>query len=46
MFGAVGDTAPDRWGKTLMRRAKRRRVAAAPFRNGTAEVPTLIPLFV
>jgi serine/threonine-protein kinase HipA len=25
MFGAIGDSAPDRWGRTLMRRAERRR---------------------
>ncbi|HEV3121680.1 MAG TPA: HipA N-terminal domain-containing protein, partial [Isosphaeraceae bacterium] len=25
LFGAVGDSAPDRWGRTLMRRAERRR---------------------
>lgn len=25
MFGAVGDSAPDRWGRTLMRRMERRR---------------------
>lgn len=29
MFGAIGDSAPDRWGRTLMRRAARRRAAAA-----------------
>jgi serine/threonine-protein kinase HipA len=25
LFGAMGDSAPDRWGRTLMRRAERRR---------------------
>jgi serine/threonine-protein kinase HipA len=25
MFGAIGDSAPDRWGRALMRRTKRRR---------------------
>ncbi|MHB8656258.1 MAG: type II toxin-antitoxin system HipA family toxin [Terriglobia bacterium] len=25
MFGAIGDSAPDRWGRTLMRRMERRR---------------------
>lgn len=25
MFGAIGDSAPDRWGRALMRRAERRR---------------------
>ena len=25
MFGAIGDSAPDRWGRTLMRRMQRRR---------------------
>ena len=29
MFGAIGDSAPDRWGRMLMRRAARRRAAAA-----------------
>ena len=29
LFGAVGDSAPDRWGRTLMRRLERRRAAAA-----------------
>ena len=26
MFGAIGDSAPDRWGRSLMRRLERRRV--------------------
>lgn len=33
MFGAIGDSAPDRWGPALMRRAERRgaeREGAAP----------------
>jgi serine/threonine-protein kinase HipA len=25
IFGAIGDSAPDRWGRTLMRRMERRR---------------------
>jgi serine/threonine-protein kinase HipA len=32
MFGAIGDSAPDRWGRALMRRMERRREA----RGGTA----------
>lgn len=29
LFGAIGDSAPDRWGRVLMRRAERRRAQAA-----------------
>ncbi len=29
LFGAIGDSAPDRWGRMLMRRAERRRAATA-----------------
>jgi len=29
MFGAIGDSAPDRWGRVLMRRAERRRARSA-----------------
>lgn len=29
MFGAIGDSAPDRWGRVLMRRAERRRAERA-----------------
>ena len=29
LFGAIGDSAPDRWGRALMRRAERRRAARA-----------------
>ena len=29
LFGAIGDSAPDRWGRVLMRRAERRRAAHA-----------------
>jgi serine/threonine-protein kinase HipA len=29
MFGAIGDSAPDRWGRILMRRAERRRAERA-----------------
>jgi len=29
MFGAIGDSAPDRWGRALMRRAERRRANEA-----------------
>ena len=32
IFGAIGDSAPDRWGRTLMRRMERRRAE----REGTA----------
>jgi serine/threonine-protein kinase HipA len=32
MFGAIGDSAPDRWGRALMRRTERRRAE----RGGTA----------
>lgn len=29
LFGAIGDSAPDRWGRALMRRAERRRARGA-----------------
>lgn len=29
LFGALGDSSPDRWGRVLMRRAERRRASAA-----------------
>jgi serine/threonine-protein kinase HipA len=29
IFGSIGDSAPDRWGRTLMRRAERRRAELA-----------------
>lgn len=29
LFGAIGDSAPDRWGRSLMRRVERRRAKAA-----------------
>jgi serine/threonine-protein kinase HipA len=29
LFGAIGDSAPDRWGRVLMRRAERRRAVGA-----------------
>ena len=29
LFGAMGDSAPDRWGRVLMRRAERRRAKHA-----------------
>lgn len=29
LFGAIGDSAPDRWGRVLMRRAERRRAECA-----------------
>jgi len=29
LFGAIGDSAPDRWGRALMRRAERRRAQTA-----------------
>jgi len=37
MFGAIGDPAPDRWGRALMRRVERRRAD----REGTA--PRTLP---
>ena len=37
MFGAIGDSAPDRWGRALMRRMERRRAE----REGTA--PRTLP---
>jgi len=30
LFGAIGDSAPDRWGRLLMRRAERRRAELHP----------------
>lgn len=35
LFGSLGDSAPDRWGRTLMKRAKARRAAAAKERART-----------
>jgi serine/threonine-protein kinase HipA len=35
IFGALGDSAPDRWGRTLMARAERRRAAAESRRPRT-----------
>lgn len=35
MFGAIGDSAPDRWGRVLMRRAERRRAERAGKTPGT-----------
>ena len=35
MFGAIGDSAPDRWGRLLMRRAERRRAETAGERPRT-----------
>ena len=48
MFGAIGDSAPDRWGRALMRRMERRRAEreAQGFRQGKErpsrhrEIPT------
>src|SRR6516164_2319440 len=37
MFGAIGDSAPDRWGRTLMRRAERRRAERAGTAPRTLE---------
>lgn len=36
LFGAFGDTAPDRWGRVLMRRAERRRA------DSTGETPRFL----
>jgi serine/threonine-protein kinase HipA len=35
IFGALGDSAPDRWGRTLIARAERRRAAAEGRRPRT-----------
>jgi serine/threonine-protein kinase HipA len=35
LFGSLGDSAPDRWGRTLMKRAEARRAAAAKERART-----------
>lgn len=35
LFGSLGDSAPDRWGRTLMRRAEERRARAAGERART-----------
>lgn len=35
LFGCLGDSAPDRWGRTLMKRAEARRAAAAKERSRT-----------
>jgi serine/threonine-protein kinase HipA len=37
MFGAIGDSAPDRWGRALMRRAERRRAERAGIAPRTLE---------
>src|SRR5258708_58252 len=37
MFGAIGDSAPDRWGRALMRRMDRRRAGARG--RGAAHAP-------
>src|SRR2546430_16374862 len=45
MFGAIGDSAPDRWGRALMRRMERRRagrVGAAPRTRLSKEVLLLV----
>ena len=36
LFGAIGDSAPDRWGRALMRRAERRRAG----REGQNRAPS------
>jgi serine/threonine-protein kinase HipA len=33
LFGAIGDSAPDRWGRVLMRRAERRRAELEQTRS-------------
>lgn len=35
LFGSIGDSAPDRWGRTLMKRAEARRAEAAKERART-----------
>lgn len=35
LFGSIGDSAPDRWGRALMRRAERRRAARQSRTPGT-----------
>ena len=45
LFGAVGDSSPDRWGRLLMRRAERRRAARegrAPRTLSEADVLLLV----
>lgn len=43
MFGAIGDSAPDRWGRVLMRRAERRRAETAGEQPRTlAEIDYLL----
>jgi len=37
LFGAIGDSAPDRWGRVLMRRAERRRAEKAGERPRTLQ---------
>jgi serine/threonine-protein kinase HipA len=43
LFGAIGDSAPDRWGRVLMRRAERRRAEHAGQTQSTvAEIDYLL----
>lgn len=45
MFGAIGDSAPDRWGRTLMRRMDRRRAereGGAPRTLQEIDYPLLV----
>lgn len=37
MFGAIGDSAPDRWGRALMRRVERRRAEREGVAPGTLQ---------
>src|ERR1700752_2065189 len=43
MFGAIGDSAPDRWGRALMRRVERRRAQRArPAPRALQEIDYLL----
>lgn len=43
LFGAIGDSAPDRWGRVLMRRAERRRAErAGETARALREIDTLL----
>lgn len=37
LFGALGDSAPDRWGRTLINRAERRRASAEAIVSEVAQ---------
>src|SRR5580698_32848 len=42
MFGAIGDSAPDRWGRDLMRRMERRAEAAGTAPRALREIDFLL----